>query len=247
MSSARRRVGIVTAGSSPRARHGRVSPAPSHGAARSRSRTSLFVPNPGHGAPPAGRVSRPGEGARSADPPGARAQPPEPVRSGRARSGAARPDRHRRAGHRCRGRYGRRGRRAVRGRRRRRRRDHRDGAVRAAAVVATLGRTAYRWSRPAPTSPIRSSALRWSDVAIERFGRLDAVVGCAGVQPVAPLAGLDHAGWREVTDADATGSFALCRPPRRGCPTAARSPSSRRSRAAGRPAATPTTRPRRPP
>jgi NAD(P)-dependent dehydrogenase (short-subunit alcohol dehydrogenase family) len=44
-------------------------------------------------------------------------------------------------------------------------------------------------------------------VAGERFGRLDAVVGCAGVQPVAPLPELTAAEWHAVTDVDLAGAF----------------------------------------
>jgi NAD(P)-dependent dehydrogenase (short-subunit alcohol dehydrogenase family) len=44
--------------------------------------------------------------------------------------------------------------------------------------------------------------------AVERFGRLDAVVASTGVQPVADLAGMPVAGWREVLDGNATGAFA---------------------------------------
>jgi NAD(P)-dependent dehydrogenase (short-subunit alcohol dehydrogenase family) len=45
-------------------------------------------------------------------------------------------------------------------------------------------------------------------VAVERFGRLDAVVACAGVQPVTPLRQLDQPGWQAVVDTNAAGSFA---------------------------------------
>ncbi|WP_214407008.1 SDR family NAD(P)-dependent oxidoreductase [Pseudonocardia lacus] len=48
-------------------------------------------------------------------------------------------------------------------------------------------------------------------VAVETFGRLDAVVACAGVQPVSPLDELDRAGWDEVVGTNAGGSFATVR------------------------------------
>ena len=59
------------------------------------------------------------------------------------------------------------------------------------------------------TDPAACAAL--VGVAVERFGRLDAVVACAGVQPVTPLAQLDRAGWDEVVGTNAGGSFATLR------------------------------------
>ncbi|MGH3835721.1 MAG: SDR family NAD(P)-dependent oxidoreductase [Pseudonocardiaceae bacterium] len=44
--------------------------------------------------------------------------------------------------------------------------------------------------------------------AVEAFGRLDTVVANAGVQPVAELATMTVAQWREVVDTNLTGSFA---------------------------------------
>jgi NAD(P)-dependent dehydrogenase (short-subunit alcohol dehydrogenase family) len=44
--------------------------------------------------------------------------------------------------------------------------------------------------------------------ALHRLGRLDAVVACAGVQPVAELVDLSSADWRSVLDTNATGTFA---------------------------------------
>lgn len=43
--------------------------------------------------------------------------------------------------------------------------------------------------------------------AVETFGRLDAVVANAGVQPVAELATMPLPHWREVVDTNLTGSF----------------------------------------
>lgn len=44
--------------------------------------------------------------------------------------------------------------------------------------------------------------------AVERFGRLDAVVAAAGVQPVAELATMSVPAWRAVVDTNLTGTFA---------------------------------------
>lgn len=44
--------------------------------------------------------------------------------------------------------------------------------------------------------------------ATERFGRLDAWVNNAGVQPVQPLAGMTAGDWRAVVDANLTSTFA---------------------------------------
>lgn len=85
---------------------------------------------------------------------------------------------------------------------------HHHSADRAAAVVAKIterGGTACA-ARVDVTDPGQCSALM--EVAVERFGRLDAVVASAGVQPVAELAGMTVAQWREVLDTNATGAFA---------------------------------------
>ncbi len=47
--------------------------------------------------------------------------------------------------------------------------------------------------------------------ALERFGRLDAWVNVAGVQPVAALEAIDVAAWREVFDGNATVAVASTR------------------------------------
>jgi NAD(P)-dependent dehydrogenase (short-subunit alcohol dehydrogenase family) len=85
---------------------------------------------------------------------------------------------------------------------------HRDSPERAAAVVDSVtrsGRTAVAAAADV-TDPAQCAAL--VDLAVARFGRLDAVVACAGVQPVVPLAELDAAGWRAVAEVNGTGSFA---------------------------------------
>jgi NAD(P)-dependent dehydrogenase (short-subunit alcohol dehydrogenase family) len=56
------------------------------------------------------------------------------------------------------------------------------------------------------TDPEECAALM--AVAVERYGRLDAVVGAAGVQPLAALPGMSVKAWREVLDANATAAFA---------------------------------------
>ncbi len=70
-------------------------------------------------------------------------------------------------------------------------------------IVARGGRAVT--ARADVTDPDACAAL--AQVAVDRFGRLDAVVGCAGVQPVVDLADLSTADWRQVLDTNATGSF----------------------------------------
>jgi NAD(P)-dependent dehydrogenase (short-subunit alcohol dehydrogenase family) len=85
---------------------------------------------------------------------------------------------------------------------------HRDSAERAVVVVDAItrrGQTAVA-ARADITDPAQCAALVAE--AVDRFGRLDAVVACAGVQPVVPLDELDVAGWRAVSDVNATGTFA---------------------------------------
>src|SRR3954451_11074042 len=85
---------------------------------------------------------------------------------------------------------------------------HRDSAERAAAVVDAItrrGHTAVS-ARADITDPAQCATL--VDESVARFGRLDAVVACAGVQPVVPLDELDAVGWRAVFDVNATGTFA---------------------------------------
>jgi NAD(P)-dependent dehydrogenase (short-subunit alcohol dehydrogenase family) len=85
---------------------------------------------------------------------------------------------------------------------------HRDAPERAAAVVEAIGRHGVPAvaARADITDPAACAGL--VDAAFERFGRLDSVVACAGVQPVVPLAELDLAGWRQVADVNAAGTFA---------------------------------------
>jgi glucose 1-dehydrogenase len=85
---------------------------------------------------------------------------------------------------------------------------HRTSAVRAETVAGEItargGRAVI--ARADVTDPDECAALM--AVAVERFGRLDAVVAAAGVQPVADLAGMSVGAWREVLDGNATGAFA---------------------------------------
>ena len=85
---------------------------------------------------------------------------------------------------------------------------HHTGAQRAQAVVdeivAAGGRAVA--AQADVTDPAAVTAL--VELAVARFGRLDAVVAAAGVQPVAELGGMTVAGWREVLDGNATGAFA---------------------------------------
>jgi NAD(P)-dependent dehydrogenase (short-subunit alcohol dehydrogenase family) len=85
---------------------------------------------------------------------------------------------------------------------------HRDSPERAAAVVdAITRRGGIATSAGADiTDPAQCAALMAG--AVDRFGRLDALVACAGVQPVVPLDELDAAGWRAVSEVNTTGTFA---------------------------------------
>lgn len=83
----------------------------------------------------------------------------------------------------------------------------RSGAERAAAVVDEIvagGGTAATGQADV-TLPDRCAALMAS--VVHRFGRLDAVVACAGVQPVAALPGMGVEAWRDVVDGNLTGAF----------------------------------------
>ncbi len=85
---------------------------------------------------------------------------------------------------------------------------HRASGGRAAAVVAGIVERGGRAvaARADVTDPDECAALM--GVAVECFGRLDAVVAAAGVQPVADLSGMGTAEWRQVVDTNLTGSFA---------------------------------------
>ncbi len=85
---------------------------------------------------------------------------------------------------------------------------HRHGAERAAAVVAAIVERGGRaiTAHADVTDPEQVATV--TAAAVERFGRLDAVVANAGVQPVADLATMTVAQWRDVVDTNLTGAFA---------------------------------------
>jgi NAD(P)-dependent dehydrogenase (short-subunit alcohol dehydrogenase family) len=85
---------------------------------------------------------------------------------------------------------------------------HRTGAERARAAVDAIAAAGGRavTAEADVTDPAAVTAL--VDLAVARFGRLDAVVAAAGVQPVAELAGMPVESWRETLDGNATGAFA---------------------------------------
>jgi glucose 1-dehydrogenase/3-oxoacyl-[acyl-carrier protein] reductase len=84
---------------------------------------------------------------------------------------------------------------------------HRGSPERAEEVVAGItGRGGRAVAAAADvTDPAACAAL--TAAAVDRFGRLDAVVACAGVQPVTGLADLDVDSWRAVHDTNAAGTF----------------------------------------
>lgn len=84
---------------------------------------------------------------------------------------------------------------------------HHTGAERAAAVAAGIVERGGRAVTAGGdlTDPATGPALMQQ--AVRRFGRLDAVVACAGVQPVAELATMTTAQWREVVDTNLTATF----------------------------------------
>jgi NAD(P)-dependent dehydrogenase (short-subunit alcohol dehydrogenase family) len=84
---------------------------------------------------------------------------------------------------------------------------HHTGAERAAALAAEINGGGGRAVAAAAdvTDPDRCRALMQS--AEQRFGRLDSVVGCAGVQPVAGLATLAAADWHRVVEANLGAAF----------------------------------------
>ncbi|MFJ4847158.1 SDR family NAD(P)-dependent oxidoreductase [Streptomyces sp. NPDC088733] len=84
---------------------------------------------------------------------------------------------------------------------------HRTDAVRKlAAEIAAAGGRAHTASadltRPDAPRKLVAAAAGWG-------GRLDAVVHCAGVQPVRELAGMDDAAWRKVVDVNLHAAFGV--------------------------------------
>lgn len=63
-----------------------------------------------------------------------------------------------------------------------------------------------------PTDVTRSGEVdRLIGSTIDRFGRIDAVVHCAGLAPVRPIAQMGDDEWREVIDTNLSAGFYLCR------------------------------------
>lgn len=84
---------------------------------------------------------------------------------------------------------------------------HRTGADRAAAVVRAIedaGGAAL--AVPADLTE-QGGCEALVDAAVRRFGRLDSVVGCAGVQPVEALATMPVQSWRAVLEGNLTVAF----------------------------------------
>lgn len=84
---------------------------------------------------------------------------------------------------------------------------HRTSRVQAEAVAEaiTAGGGRATVAQADVTRPGECAALM--TLAVERFGRLDAVVASTGVQPVTDLAGMSVDAWREVVDGNATAAF----------------------------------------
>lgn len=84
---------------------------------------------------------------------------------------------------------------------------HHSSTAGAAALVAEL--TAAGGQAVAASADVTqpSECAELMAVAVRRFGRLDAVVACAGVQPVTTLATMTAEQWRAVVDTDLTGAF----------------------------------------
>ncbi|MFF3563774.1 SDR family NAD(P)-dependent oxidoreductase [Streptomyces sp. NPDC002574] len=81
-----------------------------------------------------------------------------------------------------------------------------DAVTDLATGIASAGGSAHALSadltRPDGTRELVAAAAAWG-------GRLDAVVHCAGVQPVRELAGMEDAAWREVIDANLHAAFGV--------------------------------------
>ena len=84
---------------------------------------------------------------------------------------------------------------------------YRHGAGRAAALGAELVENGGRAVTAAADVTDPGGCAPLMAVAHERFGRLDAVVGCAGVQPVTALPEMTAADWRAVADRQLDGAF----------------------------------------
>jgi NAD(P)-dependent dehydrogenase (short-subunit alcohol dehydrogenase family) len=85
---------------------------------------------------------------------------------------------------------------------------HRSGAERAAAVAAGIVERGGRAVTAQADVTDAAACAGLMATAIDAFGRLDALAACAGVQPVAGLAGTGVDAWRAVVDTNLTGAFA---------------------------------------
>jgi glucose 1-dehydrogenase len=84
---------------------------------------------------------------------------------------------------------------------------YRHGAERAAALGAELAENGGRAVTVAADVTDPGGCATVMAEAHERFGRLDAVVGCAGVQPVTALPEMTEADWRSVAGSQLDGAF----------------------------------------
>jgi NAD(P)-dependent dehydrogenase (short-subunit alcohol dehydrogenase family) len=84
---------------------------------------------------------------------------------------------------------------------------HRRGGERAAAVAAEVEAAGGRAVTAAADITDPEAVAGLMATAVHRFGGLDAVVGCAGVQPVQDLPAMTAADWRAVAETDLTGAF----------------------------------------
>jgi len=85
---------------------------------------------------------------------------------------------------------------------------HRGGGDDAAALVATLGASAAVAGGDLRDDGVAEAV---ADLAVERFGRLDAWVNNAGAQPVAPLVGMDTDEFEDVVSSNLTTTFLATR------------------------------------
>ncbi|MGH3942982.1 MAG: SDR family NAD(P)-dependent oxidoreductase [Pseudonocardiaceae bacterium] len=88
---------------------------------------------------------------------------------------------------------------------------YRSNAESAAAVVEDIVAGGGRAIAAQCDVTDSASCMGLMSAAVGAFGRLDTVVANAGVQPVAELATISMAQWREVVDTNLTGSFATVR------------------------------------